>query len=61
MNWKDKSLQLKPVKSNLIRLLNNLKSNMIKDTFFLRNGNKSLKPFPEEMMILTESDKILPI
>lgn len=61
MNWKDKSLQLKPVKSNLIKLLNNLKSNMIKDIFFLQNGNKSLRPFLEEMMILTESDKILPI
>lgn len=42
-NYKNKSHQHKQVKYNLIKQQNNLKNNMIKDIYYLQNGNKSQK------------------
>lgn len=51
-NWKGKLLQLKQAKFSLIKLLKNLKKNMIRGTFFLLNGKKLPKLLQEEMKIL---------
>jgi len=52
-NYKRKSLQLRQVRSSLIRLLNSLRKSMIKDMTYLVNGKRLQRLSQEEMMILT--------
>ena len=52
LNLKNKLLRLRPVKLSWIKLLNNLRSNMIKDMIYSANGKRSQKLLQEEMMTL---------